>query len=88
LYINDCLETPYVHLTLFADDMYIYHRLWRGLCSQRAATWPNLSGIMVWMLEHKNQWIKYSGHPFHLCRPVEICLILRGQDMLFVNQMK
>jgi hypothetical protein len=27
LYINDCLETPYVHLTLFADDMYIYHRL-------------------------------------------------------------
>jgi hypothetical protein len=43
-YVNDIPIG--VHLALFADDksMYIYNRLQR-LCSQKAAMWPNFSGV-------------------------------------------
>jgi hypothetical protein len=36
--------------------MFVYDRSQRGLCSQEAAARAHLKGIVVWALEHKDQW--------------------------------
>jgi hypothetical protein len=43
---------------------YICNRSQRRLCSQKAAKRPHFNGVVVWALEHKNQWTWDSGHVF------------------------
>jgi hypothetical protein len=56
LYINDTPQTPAVNLPSLPTIHVYIQQIAIGLRSQKAATRYHLNGIMVWALEHKDEW--------------------------------
>jgi hypothetical protein len=86
VYINDTPQIIGVFLALFANDVCERERVnrsQRGSCSQKAATWAHLNGIMVWVLD-KTQAMYFS----YWHSPFKAFLKSKGQQIPFVNHVK
>jgi hypothetical protein len=90
MYIFDALQTPGIHLALFADDTCLYstdrkegfffRKLQRGLTSME--TWCELWNIKI--NEEKTQGVYFSRRR----GPPESYLTLNGRNIPFVNSVK